>query len=83
MSKTNGKTHSEKTTRKPYEFDTFVKNWQKATNIAEVVAATGLTRNTVSAMSTKLRKEGVKLKMMPRRVARVIDVKALNRLITE
>ena len=75
MSKTNGKTKSA-----PYSYEAFVKNWQKATNVAEVVAATGLSRNTVSAMSTRLRKQGVKLKMMPRRVARPIDVSALNRI---
>lgn len=77
MSKTNS---NNKTKSAPYAYEAFVKNWQKATNVAEVVAATGLTRNTVSAMSTRLRKEGVKLKMMPRRVARPIDVSALNKI---
>jgi hypothetical protein len=75
MSKNNGKT-----AKAPYPYESFVKNWQKSANIAEVVAATGLSRNTVSAMSTRLRKEGVKLKMMPRRTARPIDVNVLNKI---
>ena len=75
MSKNNGKT-----TKTPYAYEAFVKNWQKSANIPEVVTATGLSRNTVSAMSTRLRKEGVKLKMMPRRTARPIDVSALNKI---
>jgi hypothetical protein len=78
MSKTNGKPKSA-----PYAYEAFVKNWTKSTNVAEVVAATGLSRNTVSAMSTKLRKLGVKLKHMPRRTARPVDAGALNRIIKE
>jgi hypothetical protein len=78
MSKNNGKT-----AKVPYSYEAFVKNWQKSSNIAEVVAATGLSRNTVSAMSTRLRKEGVKLKMMPRRTARPIDVNVLNKIVKE
>jgi hypothetical protein len=76
-------TKTPKTSKAPYSYEAFVKNWSKATNVAEVVAATGLTRNTVSAMSTRLRKEGVKLKMMPRRVARPVDVSALNKIIKD
>lgn len=78
MSKNNGKSG-----RAPYSYEAFVKNWTKANNVAEVVAATGLSKNTVSAMSTKLRKQGVKLKTMPRRTARPVDVAALNKAIKE
>jgi transposase len=67
----------------PYSYEVFVKNWTKAASVAEVVAATGLSRNTVSAMSTRLRREGVALKNMPRRVARAIDKTALNKIIKE
>jgi Fic family protein len=89
MSKTNG--HSKKNGKKngatkrqgPYDFNVFVKNWTKAANVAEVVAMTGLSKNTVSAMSTKLRKAGVKLKIMPRRTARVIDAAALNAIVKD
>jgi hypothetical protein len=69
--------------REPYSYETFVKNWTKAANVAEVVAMTGLSKNTVSAMSTKLRKEGVKLKIMPRATARVIDSSALNKIVKD
>lgn len=79
MSKTSGKNSG----KAPYSYEAFVKNWTKANNVAEVVAATGLTRNTVSAMSTKLRKQGVKLKMMPRRTARPVDPSALNKIIKD
>jgi hypothetical protein len=79
MSKTNG--NGKKSA--PYSYEAFVKNWTKANNVAEVVAATGLSRNTVSAMSTRLRKEGVKLKMMPRRVARPVDTSVLNKIIKD
>lgn len=79
MSKTNGKSAG----KAPYSYEAFVKNWTKATNVAEVVAATGLSKNTVSAMSTKLRKQGVKLKLMPRRTARPVDAGALNRIIKD
>ena len=58
-----------------------MKNWTKASNIADVIAATGLTRNTVAAMSSRLRKAGVKLKLMPRRTARPVDVKTLNEVV--
>lgn len=67
----------------PYAYEAFVRNWAKANSVAEVVAATGLSKNTVSAMSTRLRKQGVKLKMMPRRTARPIDAGALNKIIKE
>lgn len=69
--------------REPYDFNVFVRNWTKAASLAEVVAMTGLSKNTVSAMSTKLRKAGVKLKNMPRRTARVIDTTALNKIVKE
>lgn len=72
-----------KTTRVPYSYETFVKNWTKAASVAEVVAMTGLSKNTVSAMSTKLRKEGVKLKIMPRMTARVIDASVLNKIVKD
>ena len=78
MSKTNGKNKNA-----PYSYEAFVKNWTKASNVGEVVSATGLSRNTVSAMSTKLRKLGVKLKHMPRRTARPVDTGALNKIIKE
>lgn len=87
MSKNNGHSkqskNGKKTTRVPYDYAVFVKNWTKAANVAEVVAMTGLSKNTVSAMSTKLRKEGVKLKIMPRRTARPIDASALNSIIKD
>ncbi len=94
MSKTNGHTkksngHSKKNgngkakRREPYDYAVFVKNWTKAGSVAEVVAMTGLSKNTVSAMSTKLRKNGVKLKVMPRRTARVIDAAALNAIVKD
>lgn len=70
-----------KTRHDPYPYDVFVKNWSKAANVAEVVASTGLSKNTVSAICTKLRKAGVPLKIMPRRVARPIDVKGLSALV--
>lgn len=76
MSK-NGKSKS------PYSFETFVKNWQKAATVADVMAATGLSRNTVSAMASRLRKEGVKIKSFPRRTARPVDVSTLNRIASE
>jgi len=79
MSKNNGKS----TGKAPYSYEAFVKNWTKSSNVAEVVTATGLSRNTVSAMSTKLRKQGVKLKMMPRRTARPVDAGALNKIIKD
>lgn len=91
MSKTNGKSKNKsngapktKTPRKePYSYEVFAKNWTKAGSVSEVVAATGLSKNTVSAMSTKLRKAGVQLKVMPRKTARVIDKNALNRIVKE
>ena len=69
--------------REPYSYEVFAKNWTKATSVAEVVAMTGLSKNTVSAMSTKLRKAGVKLKTMPRATARVIDASALNKIVKD
>jgi hypothetical protein len=81
MSKTNGKSKNPR--KEPYDYNVFVKNWSKAGNVAEVVAMTGLSKNTVSAMSTKLRKAGVPLKIMPRRTARVIDVAALKKIIKD
>lgn len=79
MTKTNGKNPA----KAPYSYEAFVKNWTKASSVAEVVAATGLTKNTVSAMSTRLRKQGVKLKLMPRRIARPVDTGALNKIIKD
>lgn len=84
MSKKNGHNKKNGKTRQgPYDYAVFVKNWTKAANVAEVVAMTGLSKNTVSAMSTKLRKSGVKLKIMPRRTARPIDATALNAIVRE
>jgi len=88
MSKKNGKSNGAAKTaktakREPYSYDVFVKNWTKSNSVAEVVAATGLSKNTVSAMSTKLRKAGVKLKIMPRQTARVIDPGALNKIVKD
>lgn len=81
---TNDTATSEKRPRRePYPYEAFVKTWSKSNSVAEVVTATGLTKNTVSAISTKLRKEGVKLKMMPRRTARPIDVSSLNRIVKD
>lgn len=82
MSKKNGKSNG-KTRREPYSYEAFVKNWTKSNSVAEVVAATGLSKNTVSAMSTKLRKNGVKLKIMPRATARVIDATVLNKIVKD
>lgn len=82
MSKKNGKANG-KTRREPYSYEAFVKNWTKSNSVAEVVAATGLSKNTVSAMSTKLRKNGVKLKIMPRATARVIDANVLNKIVKD
>jgi len=79
---TNGSNGTEKKARtQPYPYEAFVKNWSKAQSVAEVVTMTGLSKNTVSAISTKLRKAGVPLKQMPRRSARPIDVKALSALV--
>lgn len=93
MSKSNGKSngngHSKAKTngkasrKEAYSFEVFAKNWTKAQNVAEVVAMTGLSKNTVSAMSTKLRKAGVPLKIMPRRTARVIDVAGLKKIVKD
>lgn len=86
MSKKNGKSNGKtngKTRREPYDYAVFVKNWTKSASVAEVVAATGLSKNTVSAMSTKLRKNGVKLKIMPRQTARVIDASVLNKIVKD
>lgn len=69
--------------KEPYSYDVFVKNWTKAVSVADVVAMTGLSKNTVSAMSTKLRKAGVPLKIMPRMTARVVDVAALKKIIKD
>jgi DNA invertase Pin-like site-specific DNA recombinase len=76
-------TPTKRTRKDPYPYELFVKIWAKAAGVAEVVQETGLSKNTVSAICTKLRKEGVELKTMPRRTARPIDVKALNKLIKE
>lgn len=81
MSKT--KKNGKGTRREPYSYEAFVKNWTKAGSVAEVVAMTGLSKNTVSAMSTKLRKNGVKLKIMPRMTARVIDASILNKIVKD
>lgn len=82
--KTNGAASKTKGPRKAaYSYDTFVKNWTKANSVAEAVAMTGLSKNTVSAMSTKLRKAGVPLKIMPRMTARVIDVANLKKIIKD
>ena len=80
--KSNGKSNG-KAKREPYSYEVFVKNWTKSNSVAEVVAATGLSKNTVSAMSTKLRKQGVKLKIMPRATARVIDATLLNKIVKD
>ena len=77
-------TGTPKRTRKdPYPYEQFVKIWAKADSVAQVVQETGLSKNTVSAICTKLRKAGVELKTMPRRTARPIDAKALNKLVKE
>ena len=72
-----------KTHTPAYPIDAFCRNWTKASTVDEVVSFTGLTKSTVSAMSTKLRALGVELKKMPRRLPREIDVEALNKLIRE
>lgn len=82
--KKSSKGKTDKTERKaPYPHEAFVKNWTKSKNLAEVVTATGLTKNTCQAMSVRLRSQGVNLKKMPRRTARVVDVGALNKIIKE
>lgn len=85
-SKKNGaanNTTTKRTRKDPYPYELFVKIWAKAASVSEVVQETGLSKNTVSAICTKLRKAGVELKTMPRRTARPIDVKALNKLVKD
>ena len=80
--KSKNKAPSAKSKRNaPYPYADFVTHWKGSNSIKEVVEKTGLKRFTVAAMATKLRKQGVKLKTMPRRLARPIDVKALNKIL--
>lgn len=81
--KSNGTPKTKAPRKEPYSYEVFAKNWTKAGSVAEVVAMTGLSKNTVSAMSTKLRKAGVPLKIMPRMTARVIDVAGLKKIIKD
>lgn len=67
----------------PYPYETFAKNWTKATSVNEVLTMTGLSRSNVASVVSRLRKKGVKLKQMPRSVARPIDVSALNKIIKD
>lgn len=71
------------TPKTPYPYETFVKNWTKATSTSEVLAMTGLSRSNVASVVQRLRKAGVKLKQMPRSAARPIDVAALNKIIKD
>lgn len=89
MSKSNGKSKAKMAAKdaaprkEPYSYEAFAKNWTKAATVAEVVAMTGLSKNTVSALSTKLRKAGVPLKIMQRATARVLDVAALKKIVKD
>lgn len=81
--KTNGHSKTSGQKRTPYPYEKFVEIWTRSSSVAEVVTATGLSKNTVSALSTKLRKNKVPLKVMPRRTARVIDATALTKIIKQ
>lgn len=63
----------------PETYAKFVKVWQGANSVQEVVEAMGVTKAKVSAWSLRLRKEGVKLKRF-RSGPFKIDVGALNEI---
>lgn len=63
----------------PETYAKFVKVWQGANSVKEVVEAMGVTKAKVSAWSLRLRKEGVKLKRF-RSGPFKIDVGALNEI---
>lgn len=64
----------------PDVYAKFVKVWQGASTVGEVVEAMGISKLKASAWSLRLRKAGVKLKKF-RSGAFKVDVSGLNKLI--
>lgn len=63
--------------------DVFVKAWAKATTIADVLEATGISASGAFQKAKRLREAGVKLPKLERQLigARAIDVSSLNALL--
>jgi hypothetical protein len=61
----------------------FVEVWQTSNSAQEVADRTGMPLPIVHARASGYRKQGVKLKKMPRAHGRQLDIEALNRLIEE
>jgi hypothetical protein len=61
----------------------FIRAWQLATSAEEVAAKLKMPKGIVHARASTYRRAGVKLKSMPRTVARTLDVDKLNQLVTE
>jgi hypothetical protein len=61
----------------------FVEVWQTSNSAQEVRDRTGMPLPIVHARASGYRKQGVKLKKMPRTHGRQLDIEALNRLIDE
>lgn len=62
------------------DYKRFVKLWRGAKSVGDVAGALGIRNNSCSAIASRLRAGGVKLKRFPRRAAQPIDEKALNRI---
>ncbi len=74
------KTSSDGVLASPELYAKFVKVWQGANTVGEVVTAMGISKLKASAWSMRLRKAGVKLKKF-RSGAFKVDVNGLNKLI--
>lgn len=64
------------------DYEEFVRLWTKAASVSEVANAFNIKTTSASAIANRLRKEGIELRRFPRRGARIIDVKKLNRIAT-
>lgn len=70
--------------KKNMSAEEFVRLWQGAETVDDVVKATASTAQRVAARATHLRKLGVKLKKFkPRPRAKRIDVAALNKIVEQ
>lgn len=73
-----------KLSKPPVTHEQFVIAWRDSSSVAEVMQATGLSRQSVTSRAKKLRDAGVKLaKFAPQRAGALSadDVKALNDIV--
>lgn len=66
--------------RKSVDYEAFTRTWTDATSVAEVAETFDIKPVSATAIASRLRKKGIKLKHFARKSAQEIDVAKLNRI---